>query len=250
MFSPVALSSPRLPGDAVVELTHTFTVAASMEQTWAALNDIESVAGCFPGAAITSAQGDSFAGTCKVKLRPVALVYNGSGTFVEKDETAHTMKIEAKGKDKRGNGTAGAHIAAALSDVGGQTSVQVVTDLAITGRPAQFGRGVMQDVSDKLLGQFVTCLQNKVGADTVTQADTPTSEPARAVPDPSGPDVPMAPPIPTPEQPAPHSVVPAATQNDALDLGVAVLPALVRAYWKPVLAVGATLGVIVYVATR
>ncbi len=246
-----------------MELTHTFTVAAPIDQTWAAFNDIESVAGCFPGAAITSTDGDQFTGTCKVKLGPIALVYNGSGAFVEKDETAHTMKIDAKGKDKRGNGTAGAQIIATLKDTGGQTQVQVRTDLAITGRPAQFGRGVMQDVSDKLLGQFVTCLQNKVGTDTApgspvaTEADAPvesssTTSQETVAPPGSAPgtaaDTDVAPIHQTSPPPRTHPAAPA--QNDALDLGGAVLPVLLKAYWKPALAIAASLGVIVYVATR
>ena len=146
-----------------MELTHEFTVPATVDQTWEALNDIESVAGCFPGATVTSAEGDTFEGSCKVKLGPIALVYNGTGSFVEKDEASHTMRIEAKGKDKRGNGTAGADVVATLTDSGPETQVKVVTDLAITGKPAQFGRGVMEDVSNKLLDQFVDCLKGKVG---------------------------------------------------------------------------------------
>ena len=101
-----------------MELTHEFTVPATVDQTWEALNDIESVAGCFPGATVTSAEGDTFQGSCKVKLGPIALVYNGTGSFVEKDEASHTMRIEAKGKDKRGNGTAGADVVATLTDSG------------------------------------------------------------------------------------------------------------------------------------
>ena len=112
------------------------------------------MAACFPGAVVTSVEGDTFTGTCKVKLGPIALVYNGTGTFVEKDESAHRMVIDAKGKDKRGNGTAGAHVTATMVAQGTSTHVEVLTDLNITGKPAQFGRGVMQDVSDKLLGQF------------------------------------------------------------------------------------------------
>ena len=146
-----------------MELTHRFTVPAPVEETWATFNDIEGVAGCFPGATVTSVEGDTFQGSCKVKLGPIALVYNGSGTFLDKDEPNHSMKIEAKGKDKRGNGTAGANVSATMTANGDSTDVVVVTDLAITGKPAQFGRGVMQDVSDKLLGQFVACVEKKLG---------------------------------------------------------------------------------------
>ncbi len=146
-----------------MELRHEFTVPATIEETWNAFNDIESVAVCFPGAKVSSVEGDTFEGSCKVKLGPIALTYNGSGTFVEKDESARRMVIDAKGKDKRGNGTAGAHVTATMTEEGTSTRVEVLTDLNITGKPAQFGRGVMQDVSDKLLGQFTQCLEQKVG---------------------------------------------------------------------------------------
>ena len=100
----------------------------------------------------------------KVKLGPIALVYNGSGTFTEKDEAAHRFVVDAKGKDKRGNGTAGAVVTMQMTAAGSSTDVEVLTDLAITGKPAQFGRGVMQDVSDKLLGQFMACLEQRLTA--------------------------------------------------------------------------------------
>src|SRR3954470_18253226 len=145
-----------------MELSHQFTVPTPVEETWAHFQDIASVAECFPGAQVTSAEADSFSGSVKVKLGPIALVYAGSGTFVEKDEAAHRFVVDAKGKDKRGNGTAGATVTLSMASAGGSTDVEVVTDLAITGKPAQFGRGVMQDVSDKLLGQFVACLEQRL----------------------------------------------------------------------------------------
>ena len=91
-----------------MELNHAFSVPTGVEETWAHFEDIASVAECFPGAAVTSVEEETFHGTVKVKLGPIALVYNGSGTFVEKDEAAHRFVVDAKGKDKRGNGTAGA----------------------------------------------------------------------------------------------------------------------------------------------
>ena len=115
-----------------------------------------------PGAQVTEADEESFSGSVKVKLGPIALLYNGSGTFVEKDAEAHRFVVDAKGKDKRGNGTAGAKVTVSMAEAGGSTDVSVETDLAITGKPAQFGRGVMQDVSDKLLGQFVACLEQRL----------------------------------------------------------------------------------------
>ena len=146
-----------------MELEHQFTVPASVEVTWAAFNDPGRVAPCFPGATLISVEGDEFTGSAKIKLGPIALQYNGTGRYVERDESAHRAVIEAKGKDKRGNGTANATVTAQLSAAGDATSVHVTTDLAVTGKPAQFGRGVMQDVSDKLLEQFVTCLQATLG---------------------------------------------------------------------------------------
>ncbi|MBA2445168.1 MAG: SRPBCC family protein [Nocardioidaceae bacterium] len=146
-----------------MELSHRFTVPTSIEVAWEAFNDLERVAPCFPGASLTSYDGDTFEGICKVKLGPVSLQYSGTGRFVERDESAYRAVIEAKGKDKRGNGTAAATITAQLASSGdAATDVIVSTDLNITGRPAQFGRGVMQDVSDKLLAQFATCLETKL----------------------------------------------------------------------------------------
>ena len=147
-----------------MDLNHAFTVPVDRTTAWAAFQDIESVAECFPGATVTSVEGDTFQGTCKVKLGPVALQYSGSGSFLERDAENFLMVLEAKGRDKRGNGTAGATVTTSFIEEGpSSTRVEVVTDLNITGKPAQFGRGVMQDVSDKLLGQFVQCLESRIG---------------------------------------------------------------------------------------
>jgi uncharacterized protein len=236
-----------------MELTHSFTVPAGVDETWEAFQDIESVAGCFPGATVTSVEGDVFQGSCKVKLGPIALVYNGSGTFVEKDEAAKRFVVDAKGKDKRGNGTAGAKVTASFAEAGdaGSTEVTVVTDLAITGKPAQFGRGVIQDVSDKLLGQFVACLEQKVGGGgppgdtgTVGTPAPPTGEPAVEAVEPAGaetpppaspapPSAPAPPRASAPRAESPRAVPP--PDDDALDLGATVLPILAKTYWKQAL---------------
>lgn len=222
-----------------MELTHRFTVPTGVEEAWAHFNDIASVAECFPGAAVTSVEGETFHGTVKVKLGPIALVYNGSGTFVEKDESAHRFVVEAKGKDKRGNGTAGATVTLTMAGSGAdRTDVEVITDLAITGKPAQFGRGVMQDVSDKLLGQFIDCLEARMGQ---------PEEPAPAVPAAAvagAPDVSVAQPAAEEQirqvrdEPAPgpkHAA--SAPADDHLDLGATVLPVLARTYWRQALGV-------------
>jgi carbon monoxide dehydrogenase subunit G len=218
-----------------MELQHRFTVPTSVEETWALFADIASVAECFPGATVSSADGDTFQGTCKVKLGPIALVYSGSGTFVEKDEEAHRFVVDAKGKDKRGNGTAGAKVTLAMTAGAAGTDVEVLTDLAITGKPAQFGRGVMQDVSDKLLGQFVQCLEDLLTAPGAPQGATDQE---------AGPALPPA--------PAPRAVAsaPPPVAGDALDLGATVLPVLVRSYWKQGAAGLLALAVLVGIVRR
>lgn len=214
-----------------MDLTHTFTVPTTIDATWAHFQDIGALAECFPGAQVTAVGEDAdgaptFEGTCKVKLGPIALVYAGAGSFVERDEAAHRFVVDAKGRDKRGNGTAGAKVTVTMTEpagAGGQTTVEVVTDLAITGKPAQFGRGVMQDVSDKLLGQFVACLEQRLADEQpAPEQDVPGEDaPERATPPPD---------------------------DDALDLGAAVLPVLIRSYGKKiVIGLGALLALLAVV---
>lgn len=226
-----------------MELSHRFTVPIGVEETWAHFNNIASVAECFPGAQVTEADAESFSGSVKVKLGPIALLYNGSGTFVEKDAESHRFVVDAKGKDKRGNGTAGAKVTVSMAGAGGSTDVSVETDLAITGKPAQFGRGVMQDVSDKLLGQFVACLEQRLAgpADPTGTTDAPTGttsltggEPAEPVVDAAAGGAAPPTPSPPPAPPAPPTAPP--REPEALDLGSAVLPVLAKSYWKQALA--------------
>ncbi|CAN5553730.1 SRPBCC family protein [soil metagenome] len=207
-----------------MELEHRFTVPASVDETWAMFNDLEKVAPCFPGASLTSVDGDDFAGTVKVKLGPVSLQYSGTGTFVERDEDTHTARFEAKGKDKRGNGTAAAKVRAVLEPDGAGTAVAVSTDLAVTGKPAQFGRGLMQDVSDKLLDRFVDCLTEKLTAE-------PEVEPAQ--PPPAQPPPEAEPPLAQPPPATARTEAPAS--QVALDLGSTLLPVLAKRYGPPAL---------------
>jgi carbon monoxide dehydrogenase subunit G len=199
-----------------MRLEHSFTVPAPIEQAWATFNDLERVVPCFPGATLTSFDSDEFVGSVKVKLGPVSLQYNGTGTFVERDPAAHHAVVEAKGKDRRGNGTATARVTAQLTASGeSETAVNVETDLTVTGRPAQFGRGLMQDVSDKLLGQFVDCLTKELGAGEPAEAGTPVTETPEPAPSaPSGPSGQAAPSAPSVEA--------------SLDFGSTVLPVLAR----------------------
>lgn len=253
-----------------MELSHRFSVPIPVDEAWAHFNDIATVAECFPGATVSSAEGDTFSGSVKVKLGPIALLYNGSGTFVDKDEAAHRFVVDAKGKDKRGNGTAGAKVTLTMTGVDGGTDVEVLTDLSVTGKPAQFGRGVMQDVSDKLLGQFVACLEQRFAdqtpaaepaaapagedaaeaADDVDQDAGPASAPtgAAAEPPPTGDQDAGAASAPSSRPQAPSR--PPRPSDDAIDLGATVLPVLLRTYWKHALAGLAVVAVVVWILVR
>lgn len=156
-----------------MQLEHSFTVPVGIDDAWKVLLDIELVAPCMPGAAVDSVDGDNFTGTVKVKLGPIGLTYKGKASFIEKDEAAHRVVINAQGRDARGNGTAAAKVSATLTETAGQTKVDVITDLDITGKPAQFGRGVMVDVGNKLIGQFAECLAGKLAGDGGSEESIP-----------------------------------------------------------------------------
>jgi carbon monoxide dehydrogenase subunit G len=146
-----------------VKLENSFTIDAPVDRAWEALNSPETVAPCFPGATLTDYEADSFTGTVKVKLGPIAMTYKGKGTYVTRDEAAREVVIEASGRDSRGNGTASATVTAALAADGPErTAVTMVTDMKITGKPAQFGRGVIADVAEKIIGQFSACVARKL----------------------------------------------------------------------------------------
>src|SRR5919112_2027996 len=160
-----------------MQLKHSFTVPTGLEQAWDVLLDIERIGPCMPGAAIETVDGDDFTGTVKVRLGPIGLTYKGKASFVEKDAAGHRAVIDALGKDARGNGTAKARITATLTAQGEDgTRVDVVTDLNITGKPAQFGRGVMTDVGNKLLGQFA----DKLAAQLAEAPDVAADDAAAA----------------------------------------------------------------------
>ena len=204
-----------------MELEHQFTVPASVEETWAAFNDPEMVVPCFPGATLISVEGDHFTGSAKIKLGPIALQYNGTGTYVERDEVAWRAVIEARGRDKRGNGTANATVTVQLRPDGDGTAVHVTTDLIVTGKPAQFGRGVMQDVSDRLLGQFVACLQANLASPEATPLPSVHSR------------------VEQPPHAVQHEQVqhPAAAADAELNLLSTVIPVLLKRYAAPFLGI-------------
>jgi carbon monoxide dehydrogenase subunit G len=145
-----------------VELTNDFKVSVPIDTAWNTLTDVELIAPCLPGAELREVEGDEYRGVVKVKVGPITAEYRGKASFLEMDESGRRAVLRAEGREARGQGNASATITAELRAEGEATAVSVVTDLAITGRVAQFGRGVLADVSAKLLGQFVESLETTV----------------------------------------------------------------------------------------
>jgi len=164
-----------------MKLENRFTVPVPRDQALQVLLDVERIAPCMPGAALTSRDGDHFTGTVKVKVGPINLTYGGKAHFVSVDEAAGVVIIEGSGKETRGTGTAKALVTCRLVDKGGTTDVEVDTDLNVTGKPASFGRGVLGDVSGKLVDQFAACLAEEI------LAGTPTTVAGAGAGDPAGP---------------------------------------------------------------
>jgi carbon monoxide dehydrogenase subunit G len=165
-----------------MELTNDFRVGVPPETAWAVLTDVERIAPCMPGAQLQEVEGDEYRGVVKVKVGPITAQYKGVATFLERDEAGRRAVLRAEGRDTRGQGNANATITATLTPDGDGTRVSVVTDLTVTGKVAQFGRGVMADVSAKLLDQFVACLESTVlTADAApAKASSPETPPAAA----------------------------------------------------------------------
>ncbi|HEY8544025.1 MAG TPA: SRPBCC family protein [Acidimicrobiales bacterium] len=145
-----------------MELTNRFRVPVPVDGAWALLTDIERIAPCLPGAQLTEIEGEEYRGVVKVKVGPITAQYKGAAHFVERDEAAHRAVLRAEGRETRGQGNAAATITAQLTPDGDGTEVAVVTDLTVTGKVAQFGRGVLADVSTKLLGQFASSLEAEI----------------------------------------------------------------------------------------
>jgi carbon monoxide dehydrogenase subunit G len=163
-----------------MKLEHDFTVPTSIDEAWKVLLDVERVAPCMPGATLLTVDGNDFTGTVKVKVGPIQVTYKGKAKFAELDEAAHRAVIEASGKEARGSGTAAATVTARMTASGdAATTVSVETELNVTGRPAQFGRGVMEDVAGKLIGQFANCLADELGTPSAGGAPAePAAKPA------------------------------------------------------------------------
>lgn len=220
-----------------MELQNSFVVPAGMDAAWKTLQDVEFLAPCVPGATLTKSDGENFEGNVKVKLGPVSMTYGGTARFVSRDEATHTAVIEGSGKETRGTGTAKGLVTATLvSEAPDRTRCDVVSELTITGKAAQFGRGVMQDVAGRIIDQFSVNLAAQMTAAAVGAA-APVED--------AGTDGPAAP------APAPRAATPPRpVSDDAIDLlGTAGAPVLKRAI--PV-AIGAVvvIGLIIWLVKK
>jgi carbon monoxide dehydrogenase subunit G len=201
-----------------VKLENTFTVPVSIDTAWQVLLDVERIAPCMPGATLTGRDGDTFTGNVKVKVGPINLTYGGTATITSRDDDAHVAVIEASGKETRGSGTAKALITARLHETDGSTEVAVETDLTITGKPAQFGRGVMAEISGKLVTQFADRLAVEITSDSNTDEPPASASDTAVSNDSTEPTALEKPPAAAP-----------VAQAEAIDLlGTAGLPILKR----------------------
>jgi carbon monoxide dehydrogenase subunit G len=219
-----------------MDLQNSFVVPSDIETAWNQLQDVEGLAPCMPGATLTSHDGDDFTGSVKVKLGPVSMVFAGQARFVSKDEATRTVVIEGAGKETKGTGTAKGLVTAVLvQEAPDRTRVDVNTEITITGKAAQFGRGVMQDVAARIIDQFsanLAAMMTAGGAEAVTTAEAVTPGAAGA----------------TATAPAGPATLP--HHEDSIDLlGTAGAPVLKRAI---PLAIGlvVVIGVIVWIARR
>lgn len=192
-----------------MDLNHEFTVAVPVADAWRILTDLERIAPCLPGAQLQEVEGDTYRGVVKVKVGPIQAQFKGQASFVERDDNAHKAVLKGEGRDTGGKGNASALITAEMKAVdANSTAVTVTTDLSITGKVAQFGRGAMADISDKLLGQFVENLNTMIS----DGASVPTS-PAETLP--VGTNVSEAEPASAPSTPTDSTSTPQVRKIDA-----------------------------------
>ena len=183
-----------------MKIANEFTVSVPIERAWEVLTDMEQVIPLMPGAQLVGHEGDDFLGKVKVKVGPVTSEFSGKAHFVERDETAHRALIDGRGKEARGTGNAAATVVLQLHEAGDRTRVTVDTDLKVVGKLAQFGSGMLQQVSEKLLGQFVDSLEAKLaeGKAPAAPAEPAAAAPAAAAPVAAAPPRVVAAPEPEP----------------------------------------------------
>jgi uncharacterized protein len=224
-----------------MKLENEFTVPAPVEQAWQVLLDVERVAPCLPGASIEGSEGDEHKGTMTIKIGPITARYAGTVKIEEADEAAHRAVMRAQARDQRGQGTAAATITSTMEEVEGGTRVHVETDMRVTGPAAQFGRGVMQDVSAKLMGRFADCLAEEIAG---AAAPPPAAEEAGGAAATARPE---PPPGPAGDSAEAAAAAPERRAPEVLDLGEASREAVLKRI-APVAAV--MLGLIVLLGIR
>ena len=211
-----------------MQLENEFSVPAPVSEVWKTLLDVERIAPCMPGATVERVDGDEVAGRVRVKVGPVTASYAGTARFVTKDEAAHRFVLEGSGRETRGTGTASATVEVGMSEQDAITRVRVVTSLEVTGKQAQFGRGVMADIAAKLTDQFAACLAERV------RGPAPAAEPS------------ASPQAVSPQAVSPQSAAPQDAAAGSLDLvSTVAMPVLKR--FGPVLgglAFGLVLGLL------
>jgi len=251
---------------------HEFTVPVPVEQAWPVLLDVERIAPCLPGASIDGVEGNTFTGKMKVKVGPITVAYSGKASFEEIDKDAHRVVLKAAGRETRGSGTANATVNARLHDDGGRTRVTVETSFNVTGRPAQFGRGVMNEVGAKLIDRFAENLAELLRGDTEaatatqpaaeTATETAAATPAAAPAEPATGEAPAAEAAKPAAEPAQEPAAKAepsrpavptrssrTAEEEALDLlEVAGMPVLKRVL--PALGALAAIGLVIWLIRK
>jgi len=231
-----------------MKLENEFTVPAPIEHAWAVLLDIERVAPCLPGATLEGVEDDAHRGTMTIKIGPITSRYRGTVRIEEKDEQARRAVLRAQAREARGQGTAAATITSTMEEVEDGTRVRVETEMRVTGPAAQFGRGVMQEVSAKLMSRFADCLASEIAAPPAAAPQPEAAEPALAAAPPPGPagdsaEAAARAAAPTPaEPPAPVRRAP-----EVLDLGEASREAVLKRAAPVVAGIAAA---IAYLAIR
>ncbi len=223
-----------------MDLQNSFVVPSDIDTAWKTLQDVEGLAPCMPGATLTSHSGDDMAGSVKVKLGPVAMTFAGEARFVSRDEATHTMVIDGSGKETKGTGTAKGVVTAKLvEEAPDRTRVDITTEFSITGKAAQFGRGVMQDVAGRIIDQFSANLAATMAASGAAAAAAAGGD--SATPTDPGEPAPAA-------RPAPAATLP--HRDDSIDLlGTAGAPVLKRAI--PVaIGIAVVVAIVIWVSKR
>ena len=224
-----------------MKLENEFTVDAPVDEAWNVMLDLERVTPCLPGAALTEQEGDEYRGKMTVRLGPVKQEYNGTVGIEDTDEESHRAVLKADGKDARGQGTASATITSTLNEENGSTRVKVETDMQLTGRAAQFGRGVQQDVARKLLNEFAECLEREILGQNVQE------EPEEATASSNGSDSSAAG-SENSEQPR-RRIIQHDEEVEPLDLGAASYEAVLKRA-APVAAGAVLLAVVIWLIRR